>query len=187
MAGQLASLGPVRFGQEFAAPLAEAVGEGWQAERLCIASEHLGSSLLRSMLGAALKPMAIHAEGPTVLFGTLSGERHELGLLIAATTALGSGANVIYLGADLPAEEIVRAAVMVGARAVALSSVDSGIAELSESLVKLRHALSPDIEIWVGGRSAEGMPEHAGIEKIASLTRLEQQVERLRLARATSR
>ena len=55
---QLAALGPARFARGFALPLLEAVGDGYQTNRLCIASEHMASTMLRSLLGAALRPNA---------------------------------------------------------------------------------------------------------------------------------
>ncbi len=99
---QLLALGPVRFAREFALPLIQGVGARWFDGRLCIAAEHMASALLRSLLGAALRPAASAADAPKILFATLPGERHELGLLVSALVAMGAGANPIYLGAELP-------------------------------------------------------------------------------------
>ena len=72
--------------------------------------EHLASGILRSLLGSALQPTAVSALGPRIVFATPTGEKHELGLLMAALTALGAGADPVYLGAELPNEDILAAA-----------------------------------------------------------------------------
>jgi DNA-binding transcriptional MerR regulator len=182
IAQQLAALGPTRFAKAFAAPLVDAIGESWETNRLCVASEHLGSALLRSLLGAALRPTAVHYDAPLVLFATLSGERHELGLLIAAITALGAGANSLYLGPDLPGEELITAAARTGARAIALSSAAAEPADLAESIVKLRDALPDAVELWLGGQAGNAISLPSGVVAVHSLVRIEHEVERLRLS-----
>jgi DNA-binding transcriptional MerR regulator len=188
LGGQLAALGPTRFVEEVAAPLVEAMGTRWREERLCVAGEHLGSALLRSFLGAALRPTVVHRDAPIVLFATLAGERHELGLLMAAITALGAVANPLYLGADLPAEELLRAASRSGARAVALSTARGEWREIGEPIAGLRAGLPPSIELWIGGGQLEGLKPEAGVIVLSSLTQLELHVARLRvLAKAGPR
>ena len=183
---QLAALGSLRFAQEFAGPLATAIGDRWESDRFCIASEHLGSALLRSAMGSALKSIQVPTTGAKVLFSTLPGEPHELGLLISAITAASAGVNVVYLGAELPADEIVRAAAMSQARAVALSVVEIGGATTAKATARLRKALRSDVELWIGGRAAKGLRERKGVERIDSMRGLEEQVERLRLSQESS-
>ncbi|NIP80239.1 MAG: transcriptional regulator, partial [Gemmatimonadetes bacterium] len=45
-----------------------------------------------------------------MLVATPAGDRHEIGALLVAAAALGTGWDVVYLGADLPASEIAVAA-----------------------------------------------------------------------------
>jgi DNA-binding transcriptional MerR regulator len=183
ISAQLSALGPVRFAKEFALPLVHAIGDAWAQARLCVASEHLGSALLRSLLGSALRPTHTHREAPVVVFGTLPGERHEIGLLVAALTALGAGANPLYLGPDLPIGELVRSAVATKARALAVSTVVGEPDELLDSLETLRAELPDRVELWVGGPRSAGIPEIAGVHVLGTLTRLEQRVELVRIAR----
>ncbi len=182
IAGQLAGLGPVRFAKEFALPLLTKIGQEWQEERLCVASEHLGSALLRSLLGSALRPTAAHRDAPVVVFATLPGERHDIGLLIAALVTLGAGAQPLYLGAELPVSELVYAAGVTGASAVALGAVAQPVAELVRDLESLCDALPPEVEIWLGGPGASGVEVPQRVRLLDVLARLEQRVELLRLA-----
>jgi len=179
ISAQLAALGPTQFVNQFALPLLHAMGDGWANQRLCIASEHLGSALLRSLLGSALRPGASHRDAPVVVFATLPGERHELGLLIAALIALGAGANPLYLGSDLPIDELIRAVEMSRASALALSLVALDPEAASSALRTLRSGLPPRVEIWIGGAHTEDveMPERS--QRIDSLPQLERHVELL--------
>jgi DNA-binding transcriptional MerR regulator len=178
---QLAALGPVRFARDFALPLMDAIGEGWASRRLCVASEHLGSALVRSLLGSVLRPTSARRGDPQIVFATPPGERHEIGLLAAALTALGAGARPLYLGADLPAEELVRAVETSGAAAVALSVVALPVAEAQRSIATLRRTLPPEAELWVGGSLAEQLALPDGALLVDSLETLEQRVEMLRV------
>ena len=184
ISSQLAMLGPVRFAKEFALPLAQGLGDGWMSQRICIASEHLGSALLRSLLGSALRPTVAHRGAPVVVFATVPDERHEIGLLIAALTALGAGANPLYLGSDLPLEEIVLAARRTGAQAVAIGAVVTPPDELTSALLRLRAELPARVELWVGGAAARSLEVPHGVQRLDSLTRLEQRVELLRMIAA---
>ena len=179
IAGQLAALGPSRFASQFALPLLEAIGEAWAQARLCMASEHLGSSLLRSLLGSALRPTAAHRDAPLVVFGTPPGERHEMGRLAAARTALGAGANPLYLGPDLPLAELVRAVEATSARALAVGLVVIGHDEARQAVDQLRQALPKEVELWIGGARVGDLEPTLGVESIESLERLEQRVEML--------
>jgi len=182
ISSQMSALGPVRFAKEFALPLVHTIGDEWAQTRLCVASEHLGSALLRSLLGSSLRPTSSHRDAPVIVFATLAGERHEIGLLIAALTALGAGANPLYLGPDLPNAELTRAVATSRARALALSTVVSQPAELAEAVVVLRGELPAAVELWLGGPLAARVPALDGVLVLDSLPRLEQRVELLRIA-----
>jgi DNA-binding transcriptional MerR regulator len=178
IADQLLALGPVRFAREFAMPLLQAVGTRWFEGRLCVAAEHMASALLRSLLGAALRPPPRTAGAPIVLFATLPGEKHELGLLISALVAMGAGANPVFLGAELPPAELVTAAELTQARALALAVTSPKKGTLRE-LAAARSALSPAVEVWLGGPGASALTLPAGVVSLATLEDLERHVQRL--------
>ena len=177
---QLSSLGPVRFARDFALPLVYEIGERWARGDLSIASEHLASALLRAMLGSALTPSTASRLGPRILFATPSGERHELGLQIAALTAMGAGAHPIYLGAELPVEELLRAVEALPAETIALSVVTLPPADAIRAVKALRGALPRETRVWLGGARAAGLVAVEGVECIESLDALEQRVALLR-------
>lgn len=176
---QLAALGPVRFAREFAAPCLEELGRAWAERRICVASEHLGSGLLRSLLGSALRSSTVSALAPPIVFATPDGERHELGLLIAALTALGAGGNPLYLGAELPLEEMLGAVEKVAAAALAIALVALPAAEARQAVRSLREQLPAEVELWVGGARALELELPESVVRFASADLLDARVAML--------
>jgi DNA-binding transcriptional MerR regulator/methylmalonyl-CoA mutase cobalamin-binding subunit len=176
---QLAALGPRDFARRVALPLLEEMGVRWGRGDLCIAAEHATSAILRSLLGGALR-FPRGGGGPTLLFATPAGERHELGLLIAALCAQERGARVLYLGPDLPADEIARALrESGGADAVVVAAVSLEAARAAALLAELRRAVPAGVPLWVGGSLAASLPALPGVRQLADLDDLEQQVDLL--------
>jgi DNA-binding transcriptional MerR regulator/methylmalonyl-CoA mutase cobalamin-binding subunit len=184
---QLSVLGPARFARDFAAPLLREIGERWAAERLPIASEHLATGVLRALMGSALQPSAVNLLGPRIVFATPFGEPHELGLQIAALTALSAGANPIYLGAELPDEELVDSAMRAGAAAMALSLVTIPLDRAAQAVCAIRGGLPDDIQLWVGGAMASALEPRHGVECIDRLEGFEQRVALLNFERSKAR
>lgn len=151
------------------APLLREVGVRWADGRLAIAQERLVSSLLRARLLSVLNQHP-REERPRVLFATLPGERHELGLLGAALHGYDAGMPVLYLGTELPAAEIARVAHRLQAAAVALSSVDPGQAPAAlDGLRELDAALEPSVPVWVGGANARYLGEALGSARVRAV------------------
>lgn len=173
LALQMSTLGPSRFAREFAAPLLEEVGARWSRGELSIAHEHLLTSHLRSLLGAAMLPSAASIMGPRVIFATPPGELHELGLLMAALTALGAGADPLYLGAQVPAEEVLAVAQEIDASAVAVSIVNLDIATARSYLLALRSQLPSHTRLLVGGNAADDLEEIEHVDVLSGLERFE--------------
>ncbi len=151
-------------------PLLQEVGLRWADGRLAIAQERLVSSLLRMRLLAVLNPPR-HEQRPRVLFATLPGEPHELGLIGAALQAYEAGMPVLYLGTELPAAEIARVAEKLGVSGIALSSVDPQQARLAlDELRQLDAALAPRVPVWLGGANARYLAEELASPRIQAVS-----------------
>ncbi len=181
---QLSALGAARFAREIAVPLVREIGERWANGQMGIAREHLASSVLRSLLGSALQPTATSLLGPRIVFASPTGERHELGLLMAALTAVGAGANALYLGAELPVEDLLGAVEDTDAAALALSLVTVPAAQAARTVSALRGGLASEVHLWLGGAGARDVELPQGVEHIESLEDLEQRVILLGVASA---
>jgi methanogenic corrinoid protein MtbC1 len=173
---QLAALGPLRFAREFALPLSREIGDRWAKGSLSIGSEHLATGILHAMLGAALTPTAASRLGPKIIFATPPGERHELGLQSAALAAMGAGANPVYLGADVPIEDLLHAVEESKADVLALGLVALAGAAATRVLRALRGGLPDETRLWVGGAGAVDIKLPDAVELIGTLDDLEQRV-----------
>jgi DNA-binding transcriptional MerR regulator len=178
---QISALGPVGFARDVAAPLLREIGERWSRDEARVSVEHLATALIREQLGSALRPTAFSLRGPAVVFTTPEGERHEMGLQMAAVAALDAGANALYLGLELPVEECVEAVRQSGASALALSVVTLERARAEAAIGELRDALPPEIRVWVGGHGASALTLPEGVEYIVDLERLQSEVALLGL------
>lgn len=147
-------------------PLLREVGLRWADGRLAIAQERLVSSLLRMRLLAVLSPPA-RGQRARLLFATLPGERHELGLIGAALQVHEAGVPLLYLGTELPAAEIARVAAKLDVGGVALSSVDPRQARPAlEELRELDARLAPGLPVWLGGANARYLAEELRSQRI---------------------
>ena len=136
-------------------PLLVEVGERWHEGTLRVAHEHLATSVIRAFLAGLSLGKAAPPGAPTVVVTTLAGHRHELGALMAASLAVDAGWRVLYLGPDLPAEEIALAAQESGSRAVVLSlSYPQDDPGTMEQLRALRRFVGDRVAILAGGRAA---------------------------------
>jgi methylmalonyl-CoA mutase cobalamin-binding subunit len=91
-----------------------------------------------------------------MVFGTLAGERHAIGSLLAAFLAASLGMRCIYLGADLPPAELAQAGVRSGAAVVVLSLATAN-PWLDRHLQELCRELPPEIQVWLGGAATEDL------------------------------
>ena len=104
-----------------------------------------------------------------------------MGLLIAAITAAAAGGRVVYLGAELPPDDLVIAAERSSAGAVAVSLVVDDSEKAVAQVKALRDGLPPRVELWIGGALSHLARDVMGITVIDSFEALEQRVKLLGL------
>jgi methanogenic corrinoid protein MtbC1 len=68
--------------------------------------EHMASAQLRSFLGHLANHSNMNGNGSGLLVTTPTGQHHELGALMATITAALGGWNALYLGPNVPSDEI---------------------------------------------------------------------------------
>lgn len=165
------------------APLLEAIGEQWRTGVLRPYHEHMASAVIRSFLATVrgdVSPLA-----PVFLAATPARQRHEFGALLATASAAAVGWRVLYLGPDLPPEEIAAAAVHQGARVVALSLVyPPDDALLRDDLRRLRRLIGPHTELIVGGRASSAYADvlrEIGAIHLDDLGELRHRLEKVRM------
>lgn len=157
----VARYGITVFIDSVAAPFLRRVGDMWHAGKLTPSQEHLSTAVVERVVSETAPLLSGGPGNSVIVIATLEGERHANGALMAAATAASEGWGVIYLGPDLPVEEIAHAALRTGARAVGVSAVvfDRRRVKL---LAALEKALPPGVALLVGGSASKEIRHEAG-------------------------
>ncbi len=154
-------LGPVRFVVEVAHPLCVRVGELWAEGQLEVRHEHLLSECLSAQLRVLLSALEDRPGAPRVLLATLPGERHGLGLAMAAVYLASKQVTPVLLGVDTPAPQIVKAAQShevdaVGLLVTAASDLKATARQVRSMLTELPRR----VHIWIGGAAGSELAIH---------------------------
>lgn len=148
-------LGRAALRQELIQPLLEGIGGRWRDGSLRIAHEHMATTVVHAFLAASNAAQTPEPGAPLLVVAAPARNRHELGALMAAAQGRDLGWEVLYLGVDLPAEEIAAAAHQRGARAVFLSLIyPPADPVVSAQIEQLRRLLGPDVSLLAGGAAA---------------------------------
>ena len=178
------NLGQQAFLEKLLHPLLETTGEMWSDGRLNVAHEHLASAVVRSLLGSMSVSSNADRSAPLLVGTTPMGQHHEFGTLMALVTASSSGWRTLYLGANLPAEDIIESVTIRHADALALSIVyPPDDPRLTEELRKLSRLTAKHIPILVGGRSASAYSnilDEIDAIKITGFTDLRRELEQIK-------
>lgn len=151
-------------------PLLTRVGTAWETGRVGPAHEHLGTVTIRRFLEWAIGNVEVGEGAPVLVAATPAGERHELGALLSALSGAAEGWKCFFLGPDLPAREIVAAALKLEAEVVALSGVDPRLkGTFSDEVLKVRGRLPADVHLVVGGPLTRTDPHIAATEGVEVL------------------
>lgn len=176
LAGAEARHGLRAFVVDVVAPLTRRVGESWMRGELRVFEEHLFTEAMQAVLHAALASLPPARHGPRVLFATLPGEPHGLGLLMAQAVIALEDCPCLSLGVQVPVADIAAAARAWRADIVAISATACMKRNLLlESLAQLRSQLPPHAALWVGG-AAPALDRHSldGIVRVPTLEAINQ-------------
>ncbi len=148
------SLGDQGLLRRLIAPLAHTVGERWRSGLFTAAQEHFFTAISKVFLWNLTRQYHLDAYAPKIVVGTPSGQFHDLGASIVAAAAANNGWNVCYVGASLPAFELVGAVKTTQSSALALSIVyPEDDPKLDLELAQLQRMLPQNTHVFVGGRA----------------------------------
>lgn len=177
-------LGQRAFLDKVLYPLLEMTGELWSEGRLNVSHEHLASEVVRSLLGLMHHSNTWDGYKPLIVGTTPSGQLHEFGSLMALVVASSGGWRTLYLGPNMPAEDMVNAVEDRNASAIALSIIfPADDPKLADQLRKIRQMAPVNIPILVGGRSANAYAsvlDEIGAIKVKSLDNLRRELDLLK-------
>jgi methylmalonyl-CoA mutase cobalamin-binding subunit len=111
-------------------------------------------------------PFDRQARGPRVIAAMLPGDAHEGGLLMASVILAVRGWRLIYLGVDMPIEQITTAAREGEVQVVALSlSATFPERRAGKALAELRDTLPRRGALWAGGAGAAKPPKASSVSR----------------------
>ncbi len=145
-----------RLGDYLLGPVMDQVGAAWEVGEVGIGEEHRMTQVLVDAL-YALRHVEQEPEGPVALVACPEGEQHELGALLVRLILEEHRWRVLYLGADVPAEEVGWQQQQWRASLVALSFVPPlGRADVLRTIRVLDQLYNPDCPytLILGGKGA---------------------------------
>ena len=135
-------------------PVLQQLGKEWPQRANGVAEEHFYSAWLRNKIGARMHHEAGRTRGRRLLMACLPGEHHELGILLFGLSAMAHGYRILYLGPDLPLQQVAGAAARAGVAAVLLSGSSQQIASsLRRDILQLAKDL--EVPLLLGGKVSE--------------------------------
>jgi DNA-binding transcriptional MerR regulator len=144
---------PRQLIHEVVLPLMRLVGKQFCSGRFNIAQEHMTSAILRNLLGALVRTYTIRGATGRLLFATPPGELHEFGILAGAMLAAGGGLGIVYLGPNLPAEDIISAAKRSSSQVVVLGILAAN-EQVRNAVKQVLRGLQGRMELWLAGSQA---------------------------------
>ncbi|MEZ5357482.1 MAG: MerR family transcriptional regulator [Candidatus Zixiibacteriota bacterium] len=157
------SLGEQVFLEQVIQPLMSNIGRLWSEGAIKVVHEHISSAVVRSMLGSMVLASKRFDDGPVILVTTPVGQVHEFGALMAALSASSIGWQSLYLGPNLPVEDILAVLKERRIDAIALSIIfPPDDPHVKAYLQKLGRFLPPNVTLVVGGEAAESYKQIIG-------------------------
>ena len=157
---RLGTLSPERRAEEVLLPIMHDIGELWADGRAVVAQEHFASGFVREKLAEMIAVLDTGvAPGPEGVCAGSPGDQHELGLMACAVKLAAAGWKVLYLGSDVPLEDIRR--VLADRRPAMLVSsvvIRRDVAELQALAERLRGMAPRETAVVMGGA---GIPAEA--------------------------
>jgi methanogenic corrinoid protein MtbC1 len=136
-------------------PALREVGRLWECGEMTVAQEHLATAITQTVMSRlAVEGPAPAGDGPLLIAACLDAERHVVGLRMVCDLLEQEGWTALYLGATVPARDLVH---MVGERrprALALSvSLPPHLLAVRDAIAEVRALGSPQPIVVVGGRA----------------------------------
>ncbi len=151
-----AGRGPAAVQTHVIEPAMHRVGQLWEREAITVADEQLATAISHEVL-ARLFPRLLTSpsqRAERVLLATVEGERHGLGLRMIADVFEGAGFDVLYLGTNVAARQLLAACRTYRPDVVGLSATTaSGVSTLIQELSLLQE-LEPRPAVIAGGQAA---------------------------------
>ncbi len=175
---------PREFVYAFAIPFLQHMNETWQEDGALEAQKHMTAASMRNAMLLLARQIHRPNTAANVLFTTLPGEEHQHGIMIASMLATSASLRPVYLGTNLPVDEIIQAADATHPAAVVIG-VKPGLTKLHDRanyLRQLRKGLSLKTDIILEGlyhnESLYGALRKIGISPVKNFEEYEDMLQK---------
>lgn len=129
------------------------VGEMWESGQISVATEHLASAIVESVLNEQYSKLLSQMKTEkTVVAASVENEVHQIGLKMVSDIFELWGFNVHYLGANNPLYDLLNFLDTVKPDILAVSvSISYHLKSLEKLIEEINHR-NPDIMIMAGGQ-----------------------------------
>lgn len=130
------------------------VGEMWEKGRISVATEHLASAIVETILSEVyFKIITQKKQNKTAVLACTENEFHQIGIKMVSDIFERNGWHVHFSGASTTTEALLSRIESVRPDVVAISlSIPFNLPTLEKMLVKIRDQF-PDLYILVGGQA----------------------------------
>lgn len=171
-------LGVAGLYQRVIAPAMWRIGELWEKGEISVADEHLATALTHQAMAGIYGPsLGRTVKRGRILMAAVEGERHALGLRMAADVIELAGYETIYLGADVPIDDLLQAVAARSPDLVGLSATMPGSIEALDRAVTEIQRASPGLIVFFGGQGVRPRETNDGAVLVRDLEQLLAMVE----------
>ncbi|WP_372950748.1 B12-binding domain-containing protein [Mariniphaga sp.] len=140
--------------EEILKPALYKIGELWEENKISVATEHLASAIVESLLNEIyLKQNSSKKSEKTAIVTCLENEHHQIGARMVSDVFELNGWKVYFLGANTPKNDLMNYIQMVKPQIVAISlSIYFHLPTLESTLDRIRSEF-PQLTILIGGQA----------------------------------
>ena len=134
-------------------PALHYIGDEWQLGRLGVADEHLATAIAERSLALvfeATDSKGVERRGRVVL-AAVEGEHHVLGLRMTSDALSAAGFDVVYLGADVPEDSLLKAVQRYSPEVVCLTATVPAGARAVVAAGRKLLSRNPGLQVVAGG------------------------------------
>lgn len=138
------------------------VGNLWQNNQVTVSQEHLATAISQNVLASAYMQASFAPPvGKSAMFACVENNHHSVGLHMLSDAFETVGWDVLYLGANLPTQDLVQEIDNKRPDLLALSISLPGHIATARLTIELLHSEmgSACPEIWVGGLASLSNPQ----------------------------
>jgi len=159
--GEAFAIYPVeQVAEEILTPSLVEMGERWHRGEATVVQEHFATATLRRRLSVMFHAYDQPAAGPLAITGSAPTEWHDVGILLVSLALRRNGWRVIYLGQNVPTDQLLQEIRRLHPDLVCLSATTrEGAMSLTQVYAEVAALPAPRPRLVFGGRAFNLAPD----------------------------